>query len=385
MENSKISSGASSIQISGIRKFYNKVAKVEGAISLTLGQPDFPVPGKVKEAMIRAIDDDKTVYTSNAGIEELREEISKYLRKFNINYEKDEICITAGGTEGIMDIFSTLLNKDDKVLVPDPAFPAYDSCTRLLGGEVITYGLYGSEFSIDFNELEDKIKNEKPKFMVLSYPSNPTGAVLSKEDNERLHQLIQDNDIIAVTDEMYSALCYEEEYYSISQYKDIKEKVIIVSGFSKTFSMTGLRIGYVCASSTFMDSILKVHQYTTTCAPSISQYGALEGLRNCDADVQYMKNEFKKRRDYVYKRLKDMGFEVSLPKGAFYIFPSVDGFGMTSEEFCEKLLNEAKVAIVPGSAFGEKGENFARISYAYSEVELEECMNRMEKWILKNR
>ncbi|KHD38509.1 aspartate aminotransferase [Clostridium acetobutylicum] len=381
MESSKISKGANSIQISGIRKFYNKVIKVQGAISLTLGQPDFPVPDKVKRAMVRAIEDNKTVYTSNAGIDELRNEISKYLKRFNINYSKDEICITAGGTEGILDIFQALLNKGDKVLVPDPSFPAYASCTKLLEGEVITYGLYGSEFSIDFNELENKIKNEKPKFMVLSYPSNPTGTVISKEDNEKLHKIIKDNDIIAVTDEMYSALCYEDDYYSVSQYEDIREKVIVVSGFSKTFSMTGLRIGYVCAESSFMSSILKVHQYTTTCAPSISQYGALEGLKNCDEDVQYMKNEFKKRRDYVYKRLKDMGFEVRLPKGAFYIFPDISRFGMTSEQFCEKLLNEAKVAIVPGSAFGEKGEGFARISYAYSKKELEECMNRIEKWV----
>lgn len=381
MESNKISTGASSIEISGIRKFYNKVVKIEGAISLTLGQPDFPVPLKVKKAMIEAINENKTVYTSNAGIEELRSEISKYLKKdFNINYYKDEICITAGGTEGILDVFQSLVDKGDKVLIPEPAFPAYDSCTKLLGGKVVNYGLYGSDFSINFNELEEKIKSEKPKFMVVSYPSNPTGAILSKEDNEKLHNIIKNNDIVVVSDEIYSALCYEDNYYSISQYEDIKDKVIVVSGFSKTFSMTGLRIGYVCACKNYMDSILKVHQYTTTCAPSISQYGALEGLRSCSEDVAYMKNEFKKRRDYIYKRLKGMGIKTSMPKGAFYIFPDISNFGLTSEEFCEKLLNEAKVAIVPGSAFGKIGEGFARISYAYSMKELKECLDRMEKW-----
>lgn len=381
MLNSKLSNGVQNIEISGIRKFSNKVAEVEGAISLTLGQPDFPVPDKVKEAMITAINENKTQYTSNAGLVELRNEISKYLKRFQINYDKDEICITVGGTEGIFDVFAALINSGDKVLIPNPAFPAYESCTKLLGGKAIYYDLTGNDFSIDFEALESIIKNEKPKVMVVTYPSNPTGAILDKEGKEKLYKIIKENDIIVVSDEIYSELCYTDKYYSLAQCQDIKSKVIIVSGFSKIFSMTGLRVGYVCADEPYIDAILKTHQYTTTCAASIAQYGALDGLKYSLPDAAYMKEEFKKRRDFVYKELKNMGFEVSLPQGAFYIFPSIKKFGMKSEEFCESLLMEGKVAMVPGSAFGSNGEGFTRISYACSMGELEESMNRIRKWI----
>lgn len=384
MENSKLSKNVQSIELSGIRKFHNKVPQVKGAISLTLGQPDFPVPEKIKEAIKKAIDENKTVYTPNSGIPELRSEIGNYLKNFNINYSKDEICVTVGGSEGIMSILAAIINAGDKVMIPDPAFPAYLNCAKLYGANIIEYDLVGENFEIDYNQIEDIISKEKPKILVMSYPCNPTGSILDKEGAERLHKIIKDNDILVVTDEIYSALCYEDNYYSIAQYSDIRDKVILVSGFSKTFSMTGLRIGYICASGEVMDGIMKTHMYAVTCAPSVSQYGVYEGLKSCLPDVEYMKNEFRKRRDYIYKALKDMGFEVSLPRGAFYIFPSIKKYGLTSEEFCDRLLREGKVAIIPGSAFGKNGEGFARISYAYSMEELQMSMNRIDKWLKKN-
>lgn len=379
MEKSKISNNVNSIELSGIRKFYNKVVKVDGAISLTLGQPDFPVPFEIKEAMIKAINENKTVYTSNAGILDLRQEISNLLGTQGISYDSDEICVTVGGSEGLMDVFAAFINPKDKVLIPTPAYPAYESCVKLLGGKIINYDLNKEDFSIDFFKLKSIIQQEKPKILVLSYPSNPTGAVLSKEARNKLYEILKDEDIIIVTDEMYSCLCFEDNYYSIAQFKDIKDKVIVVNGFSKMFSMTGLRIGYVCAVSKYMDSIIKVHQYNVSCAPSIAQYGVLQGLKNCMKDVKHMKAEFASRRDYVYERLIKLGFEVELPKGAFYIFPSIKKFASNSEEFCDKLLQQAKVAVVPGSAFGKGGEGYMRISYAYSQKQLEEAFDRIEK------
>ena len=376
-----ISTNVQNIEISGIRKFYNKVVKIEDAISLTLGQPDFNVPQKIKEAMIKAINDDKTAYTSNAGIEELRKEISNYLmEKFHINYNKEEICLTIGGSEAILSTFMAFINKGDKVLVPTPAYPAYESCVKLLGGEVINYPLK-EDFSIDHEGLKNIIDIEQPKIMILSYPCNPTGATLLKEDKEKLYDLIKDREILVISDEIYSAISFEKEYHSLGQYEDLKEKFVLVNGFSKMFSMTGLRLGFVCADKKYIDSIVKVHQYNVSCAPSIVQWGALEGIRNCISDVEYMKEKFNERKDYLYNRLVAMGLEVEYPRGAFYIFPSIKKFNMSSEEFCERLLNEAKLAIVPGSAFGKGGEGFIRISYCYSLEQLKEAMDRLENWI----
>lgn len=377
-----VSRNVQSIEISGIRKFFNKVAKYPDAISLTLGQPDFNVPAKIKEAMINAIEDNKTTYTSNAGIVELRKEISSYLKTQHINYHQDEICLTIGGSEGLMDVFTALLNPNDKVLIPTPAYPAYESCVKLLGGQILNYNL-NKDFSIDFQQLETLIKTENPKVMVVSYPSNPTGAIISKEDNDKLHKILKNNEIIIISDEMYSALCFDDNYYSIAQFDDIRNRIIVVGGFSKMFSMTGLRLGYVCADYKLMEAIMKVHQYNVSCAPSIVQWGAYEGLRGCMEDVDYMKSQFIRRRDYSYERLISMGFETNLPMGAFYIFPSIKKFNMESEEFCERLLKEAGVAAVPGSAFGIGGEGYMRISYAYSMEQLKEAADRMESWIKK--
>jgi aminotransferase len=370
------------IEISGIRKFFNKVAEVPDAVSLTLGQPDFNVPDKIKNAMIAAIDSNKTGYTSNAGILELRSEICSYLENFCIKFKPEEVCLTIGGSEGLLSVFMALLNPEDKVLIPTPAYPAYESCVKLAGGKAINYKL-NNDFTINFEELEKVIEEENPKVMVVSYPSNPTGAILSKKDRDTLYGVLKKKDIIIVTDEIYSSLCFEQ-YYSIAQMEELKDRMILVSGFSKMFSMTGLRLGYVCAAEVFMKQIIKVHQYNVSCAPSIVQYGALEGLACCLGDVEIMKNEFAHRREYLYDRLTAMGIDTVKPNGAFYIFPSIKKFGLSSEEFCERLLKEGKLAIVPGSAFGAGGEGYMRISYSYSMESLIEGMNRLESFINKN-
>lgn len=379
----RFSFNVQNMQISGIRRFYNKVSKYPDAISLTLGQPNFDVPLKIKNAMVKAITENKTQYTSNAGLIELRTEISKYLSRMKISYAPEEICITVGGSEGLMDVFQTLLNPNDKVLIPTPAYPAYESCVMMAGAKTINY-LLNEDFSIDFDKLDKIINIENPKAIVVSYPSNPTGAVLTREDRDRLYEILKDKNIFIITDEMYSSICFKE-YYSIAQMEKLKNKTIAIGGFSKIFSMTGLRIGYVCASEYIMKEIMKVHQYNVSCAPSISQYGAIEGLKYCEDDVKIMINEFVNRRNYIFERLTAMGIEVNKPEGAFYIFPNIKKFNFTSEEFSEKLLYEARLAVVPGSAFGVGGEGFIRISYAYSMDEINEGLNRFEKWIYDNR
>lgn len=381
--NNKIAKNVNGVEISGIRKFYNKVQKYPGTLSLTLGQPDFFVPNRVKHSMIKAIEENKTAYTSNFGIDELREEISKYLREsFNIKYNKDEICLTIGGSEGLFSVFAALIETGDKVLIPTPAYPAYESCVKILGGEVVNYNLK-DDFSIDYENLERVIREEQPKLIIVSYPSNPTGAVLSKDDKEKLYKILKDKEIIIISDEIYSALTFDEKYYSLAQYEDLKDRTILVSGFSKMFSMTGLRLGYVCAADNLMNGIIKVHQYNVSCAPSIVQWGALEGIKYCLDDVEKMKVEFIKRRDFVYNRLLELGFSLNMPNGAFYIFPNIENFNMSSEEFCERALSEGKVAVVPGNAFGKGGEGYIRISYSYSLDTLEEALNRLEAF-LKN-
>lgn len=367
------------IEISGIRKFYNKVRKVEGAISLTLGQPDFSTPLAIKNGIKKAIDDDKTVYTENAGVKELRTEISNYLKTLGVNYTEEEICITIGGSEGILACFMALLNEGDKVLIPTPAYPAYESVVNIVGGKIVNYRL-NEDFTVNVDNIKEKFKKERCKYLVLSFPTNPTGAVLDKKGRDELIEFIKNEDIVVITDEIYASIIYDN-YYSVAQDSSIKEKVIYISGFSKMFSATGLRIGYIACHDTIMKEIMKVHQYGVSCATSIVQYGMIDGLRYSMDDVIYMKNEFLKRKNYVVERLRQIGFHVSEPKGAFYVFPSIKKFNLTSEEFCERLLNEKKVACVPGSSFGDGGEGFIRISYCYSIEELELALNKIEEFI----
>lgn len=369
------------VQISGIRKFYNEVKKIDGAISLTLGQPDFPVPKVVKEALINAVNEDKTVYTENAGILPLRKEISQYLMKRGIDYSADEICITVGGSESIFTILTALINEGDNVLIPTPAYPAYENIVNILGGNVVSYGL-NDDFSINIENLKALIKENQIKVLVLSLPSNPLGTILTKEEKDELIKIIANNNIFVVTDEIYESLIYEE-YYSVAEEKEILDKVIYISGFSKMFSMTGLRVGYFAAQKQLMDEIMKVHQYNVSCATSICQWAALEGLRNGLDDVENMRNVLRERKDYVISELRNMGLEVNEPKGAFYVFPSIKKFNMSSEEFCLKLLNEEKIACVPGSSFGIGGEGYIRISYCYSMEELKKALLGLKKFINK--
>lgn len=369
------------VQISGIRKFYNEVKKIDGAISLTLGQPDFPVPKVVKEALINVVNEDKTVYTENAGILPLRKEISQYLMKRGIDYSADEICITVGGSEAIFTILTALINEGDNVLIPTPAYPAYENIVNILGGNVVSYGL-NDDFSINIENLKALIKENQIKVLVLSLPSNPLGTILTKEEKDELIKIIANNNIFVVTDEIYESLIYEE-YYSVAEEKEILDKVIYISGFSKMFSMTGLRVGYFAAQKKLMDEIMKVHQYNVSCATSICQWAALEGLRNGLDDVENMRNVLRERKDYVISELRNIGLEVNEPKGAFYVFPSIKKFNMSSEEFCLKLLNEEKIACVPGSSFGIGGEGYIRISYCYSMEELKKALLGLKKFINK--
>lgn len=367
------------IQISGIRRFAEKVKKVDGAISLTIGQPDFPVPQNVSEAMIKAINDNKTIYTSNAGIDELREEICTYLKGFNIEYDKDEICITVGGSEGLYSVLFALMNPGEKILIPGPAYPAYENISIMINADVVHYKL-NADFTVNIKDIEEKLDKQNIKYLILSFPSNPTGAILTKDQRDELVKLIKEREVVVITDEMYSAIIFDD-YYSVAQEKEIKDKIIFVSGFSKIFSMTGLRIGYVACVEKYMKEIMKVHQYGVSCAPSIAQYGALEGLRHSQNDVENMRKTFEKRKNYCMSRLKELNIEVTEPNGAFYIFPSIKKFNMPSEEFCEKLLNEGKLACVPGTAFGDLGEGYMRISYCYSDEVLKEAFDRLEKFL----
>lgn len=370
------------IEISGIRKFYNEVVKYDNALSLTLGQPDFNVPNAVKMAMIKALEDNKTEYTANAGLVELREEICNYLNNLNIKYKVDEVCVTVGGSEGLYSAFQAILNPGEVILIPSIAYPAYKAIGDLIGAKVIEYKLK-DDFTIDIEHLKKLLEENNVKAMVVSYPSNPTGALMTKELRDELYNVVKDEEMFIVSDEIYASLCYEEEYYSISQYEELKDRIIFVGGFSKMFSMTGLRVGFVCGVKDVIREITKVHQYNVSCAASVAQYGALEGLRSSMNDVEYMRQEFEKRRDFVYDKLLKLGFHCNKPKGAFYIFPSIKKFGMKSEEFCMKLLSEEKVACVPGNAFGKSADEYMRISYSYSIEQLEDALSRIESFINK--
>ncbi|MBE6053021.1 MAG: aminotransferase class I/II-fold pyridoxal phosphate-dependent enzyme [Clostridium sartagoforme] len=376
-----MNSNLDDIEMSGIRRFFNKVKDVDGAISLTLGQPDFKTPMEIKYGMIKAIEEDKTIYTDNFGLLELRKEISRYLKSKKINFEYDEICITVGASEALFSSIVAVVNKGDKVLVPTPAYPAYENIVKIIGGKVVNYNL-NDDFSLNIDKLERVIKEDKIKYMILSYPSNPTGAVLNKDEYVKLVEIIRENNINIISDEIYEAFCYDK-YYSVAMSEDIKDNVIYIGGFSKMFSITGIRIGFIAAKKAIINEIGKVHQYNVSCSNSIGQYGVLEGLKYGLYNINNMKEEFIKRKAYVEERLRNMNIDFVSPKGAFYIFPSIKKFNMNSELLCEKLLYEEKVACVPGNAFGVSGEGYIRISYCYSIDELSEGLNRIENFTRK--
>lgn len=368
------------IEISGIRKFYNLISQYKDTISLTIGQPDFPTPQHIKDSTKLALDNNKTTYTHNAGLLELRTAAKKFIAKYNLYYDEDEIIVTNGASEAIDTSLRTILEEGCEVILPGPVYPGYEPIIRLCGAKPVYVDVRESGFKLTANKIKEKL-TYNTRCIILPYPSNPTGVVLSKDELYDIAQLIKDKDIFILSDEIYSELVYDYPHNSIASIDFIKNKSIVINGLSKSHSMTGFRIGFIFAPSFITKHAIKVHQYNSTCACTISQYAALEALTNGADDSVVMNVEYKKRRDYVYERLVKMGFEVEKPNGAFYIFPSIKKFGMSSFDFALKLLENKKVAVVPGSAFSTYGEDFIRISYAYSMDVLEEGLNRIEQFI----
>ncbi len=371
---------------SGIRKYFDMVAEMDDpdVLSLGVGEPDFDTPWHVRGVGINTLTEGKTFYTSNSGLMELRREISKYTRdKIGVEYDPaTQVLITVGGSEAIDGCIRTMLDPGDEMIIPEPCFVSYKPCAILAGAVPVTIDLKAeNEFRLTPDELEAAI-TPKTKLVLLTYPNNPTGAIMEKEDLEKIAKVIIDHDLFVLSDEIYSALSYTEKpFVSIASLPGMAERTIIVNGFSKAFAMTGWRLGYALGPSRVIKQMMKVHQFAIMCSPTISQYAAIEALRNGEDDVQYMKNEYNMRRKYLLKRFAEMGIPCFNAMGAFYLFPCIKKFGMSSDQFAERLLNEQKLAVVPGNAFGRSGEGFLRISYAYSLKSLEKSMDRLEKFI----
>lgn len=375
------------IKPSGIRKFFDIVTEMEDAISLGVGEPDFDTPWRIREEGIYTLERGKTFYTSNAGLKDLKIEICKYLdRKINVQYDyNNEVMVTVGGSEAIDIAFRAMLDPGDEVLIPQPCYVSYDPCAVLADGVPVPIPLQAkNEFKLTAEELEAAI-TPKTKILVLPFPNNPTGATMTREELAPIAEIVKKYDLYVLSDEIYSELTYNTKHVSIAEFPGMKERTLVINGFSKGFAMTGWRLGYVCGPATIIKQMLKIHQYAILCAPTNSQYAAIEGLRNCDEDVSMMREAYNQRRHFLMHEFKRMGLECFEPYGAFYTFPCVKEFGMSSEEFCLKLLEEEKVAVVPGSAFGDCGEGFIRISYAYSLDELKEALGRIERFITKLR
>ena len=371
------------LEPSGIRKFFDIVSEMPDAISLGVGEPDFDTPWRIREEGIYSLEKGRTFYTSNAGLKELRFEISKYLnRKYQMDYHPcHEILVTVGGSEGIDATMRTILNPGDEVIVAQPCFVSYVPCILMAGGVPVVVNLQEKDrFKLRKEQLEEVV-TDKTKAIFISFPNNPTGAVMTKEDLEPIAEFAKEHDLLVISDEIYSELTYERKHVSIGSLPDMKERTIVINGFSKAFAMTGWRLGYVAAPKVIMEQMVKVHQYCIMAAPTTSQYAAIEALRACDDEVEDMRIAYNQRRRYLVHAFEKMGLDCFEPEGAFYIFPSIKKFGMTSEEFATRLLNEQKVAIVPGSAFGECGEGYLRVSYAYSIDELKTALARLEKFI----
>lgn len=377
------------IEPSGIRKFFDVVSEMPDAISLGVGEPDFDTPWRIREEGIYSLERGRTFYTSNAGLKDLKKEIGKYLeRKIGVSYDENkEIIVTVGGSEGIDLAFRTMLDPGDEVLIPQPSYVSYLPCAVLADGVPVVIPLQEkNEFKLTKEELEAAI-TPKTKILVLPFPNNPTGAVMSKGDLEPVAEVVKKHDIYVLSDEIYSELTYKDRHASIAAFPGMKERTLVINGFSKGFAMTGWRLGYVCAPEKIAQQMLKVHQYAILCAPTNSQYAAIEGLRHCDGEVQEMRTAYNQRRRYLLHEFKRMQLDCFEPFGAFYVFPNIQEFGMTSEEFATRLLEEEKVAVVPGSAFGESGEGYIRVSYAYSLEDLKEAIGRLGRFIdrMRNR
>lgn len=367
------------IQPSGIRKFFDIVSTMKDAISLGVGEPDFETPWHIREEGIYSLERGKTHYSSNTGMEELREEIAAYLsRRYGLSYDPaHEIMVTVGGSEAIDVALRAMLDSGDEVIIPQPSYVSYLPCTVLAGGTPVTLNLsVKNEFRLTVEELE-AVTTPKTKVLILPYPNNPTGATMPAEDLKKIADYVIDHDLFVLTDEIYAELTYDGEHTTIASFPGMKERTVYINGFSKAYAMTGWRLGYACAPARLLAEMLKIHQYAIMCAPTTSQYAAIEALRNGDGDVTEMRDAYNQRRRFLIAELRKNGFDVFEPHGAFYVFPSIKKFGMTSEEFATRLLNEEKLAVVPGNAFGDCGEGYIRISYAYSVENLKAAMERL--------
>lgn len=375
------------LEPSGIRKFFDVVNEMKDAISLGVGEPDFDTPWRIREEGIYSLERGRTFYTSNAGLKELKVEITKYMKdRVNVEYEaNNEVLVTVGGSEAIDMMFRAMLDPGDEVLIPQPSYVSYLPCAVMADGVPVVIPLqHKNEFKLTAEELEAAI-TPKSKILVMPFPNNPTGSIMTAEDLKPIVDVVIKHDLYVLSDEIYSELSYMGDHVSIASFPGMKERTILVNGFSKGFAMTGWRLGYACGPAAIIEQMTKIHQYAIMCAPTNSQYAAIEGLRNCQDEVQKMREAYNQRRRFLVHEFKRMDLECFEPYGAFYIFPCIKEFGMTSEEFATRFLEEEKVAVVPGTAFGACGEGFLRISYAYSMEDLKEAIGRLERFIGKLR
>lgn len=371
------------IQPSGIRKFFDIVSEMQDAISLGVGEPDFDTPWHIRDEGIYSLERGRTFYTSNAGLKELKEEIVKYLdRKLGVQYDANkEIIVTVGGSEAIDLAIRAMIDPGDEVLVPQPSYVSYVPCVKLAYGKPVIIELKEeNQFRLTKEELLAHI-TDKTKILVLPFPNNPTGAIMEKKDLEEIARVCIEKDLFVISDEIYSELTYKGDHVSIAQIPGMQERTILINGFSKAYAMTGWRLGYAAAPAVIMKQMIKIHQFAIMCAPTNSQYAAVEALRNGDRDVEEMRESYNQRRRYLLHAFREMGLDCFEPFGAFYMFPSIKRFHMTSDEFANRLLQEEKVAVVPGTAFGECGEGFLRISYAYSIENLKVALERMKDFV----
>ena len=372
-----------SIQPSGIRKFFDIASEMEDVVSLGVGEPDFETPWHIRDEGIYSLEKGRTFYTSNSGLKPLREEISRYLnRRYHLNYDPlHEILVTVGGSEGIDIALRAMLDPGDEVLIPQPCYVSYLPCVTLADGVPVTIELKEeNEFRLTKEELLEKI-TDKTKILVLPFPNNPTGAVMRREDLEAIAEVIIEHDLYVLSDEIYSELTYQGDHVSIASLPGMRERTLTINGFSKSYAMTGWRLGYICGPQEIVAQMTKIHQFAIMCAPTTSQYAAVEALRNGDADVAKMRESYNQRRRFLMHAFEEMGLKCFEPFGAFYVFPCIKEFGLTSDEFAMRLLEEEHVAVVPGTAFGDCGEGFLRISYAYSIDDLKIALKRLERFI----
>ena len=380
-----LSKNLTEIRPSGIRKFFGLVSEMKDVTALTVGEPDFVTPWHVREAAIEALERGSTYYTANSGLTELRCAISDYMkRRFSLDYSpKDEIFVTVGGSEAIDVAMRAVINPGDEVIVPLPAFVCYEPIAKMAGADTVIINTKAeNSFKLTPEELRAAI-TPKTKLLVLPYPNNPTGAILTREELSALADVLRGTEILVLSDEIYAELTYGRTHTSIANIEGMRERTILVSGFSKAYAMTGWRLGYLCAPAPLLSEMLKLHQYAIMCAPTVSQFAAVEAMKNGDADIERMRAEYNRRRVLIHEGLREMGIESFMPEGAFYIYPNIGKFGLSSEEFCERLLYEERCAIVPGTAFGECGEGFARISYAYSVNHIYDALEKIERFVRK--